>query len=147
MNRRRKARELLVQALYASEVGDKNLAESIDEQIERRGPSEDPVLYVHRVGNELVAHADQFDGRIDGALKGWSPERVAIVERCILRVALCEFLYIPETPPKVALNEALELAKTFSTDDAARFVNGVLDRLMKESIEGAGEGQGEASPD
>lgn len=133
MGRQRKARELLVQALYASEVGGKNLADAVTEQIERRGPTSSTVEYVEKVSQELQRESADLDKQIDAALTGWSPERVGAVERAILRLALLEMLHIPETPAKVAISEAVDLAKTYSSDDAARFVNGVLDHILREN--------------
>jgi len=132
MGRQRKARELLVQALYASEVGGKDLADAVREQIERRGPTPATVEYVERVCEELQSKRAELDKQIDAALTGWSPERVGVVERAILRLALLEMLHIEETPAKVAISEAVDLAKTYSSDDAARFVNGVLDHILRE---------------
>lgn len=132
MGRRRKARELMVQAAYAAKVGDKSLEDAVAEQVERRGPTQDTLEYVERLRVELERHSDELDVRINAALTGWSPERVGAVERAILRLALLEILHLPETPPKVAISEAVDLAKTYSTDDASRFVNGVLDRILKD---------------
>jgi N utilization substance protein B len=133
MGRQRKARELLVQALYASEVGGKDLADAVSEQIERRGPTSSTVEYVEKVSQELQRESAELDKQIDAALTGWSPERVGAVERAILRLALLEMLHISETPAKVAISEAVDLAKTYSSDDAARFVNGVLDHILREN--------------
>lgn len=132
MGRRRKARELMVQAAYAATVGGKSLDEAVAEQLERRAPTEDTAEYVERLRAEWARYGDTLDERIDAALTGWSPERVGAVERAILRLALLEILHLPETPAKVAISEAVDLAKTYSSDDASRFVNGVLDRILKE---------------
>lgn len=133
MGRRRKARELALQALYAWEVGGGTIEQAVEDQAERRHPGPDALQYARRVAAEVFAHRDELDARIDACLVGWDPARVAMVERTILRMALAEVLYIPPTPPAVALNEAVDLARTFSTDDAGRFVNGVLDRALKEA--------------
>ena len=132
MGRRRKARELLIQSFYASEVGGKSLDEAVEEQIERRNPTENTIEYVHRISKAMADHGGELDGRINAALTGWSPERVGVVERAILRLALLEILFIAEVPPKVAISEAVDLARTYSTDDASRFINGVLDRIFNE---------------
>jgi len=128
--RRRKARELLVQAFYAAEVGQAPIAEAIATQLERRQPGPEAQEYIRRVGALYAAQLTSLDAEIDGALVGWSPERVGAVERAILRLALLELRHVRDVPPRVVINEALELARTFSTEDAARFVNGVLDRFF-----------------
>ena len=70
-----------------------------------------------------------LDERIDSALRNWTPERVGRVERNILRVALYEMDYEDDVPKKVAINEAIEISKEYGSDEAPRFINGVLDRL------------------
>jgi len=74
-----------------------------------------------------------LDADIDTAVHNWSPERVGRVERNILRIALYEMRHADDVPAAVAINEAIELAKMYGTDDAPRFVNGVLDRLRETS--------------
>lgn len=133
MGRRRKARELLIQSLYASEVGAKSLEDAVAEQIERRNPTDNTIEYVRLIIRAMAEHGGVLDGRINGALTGWSPERVGAVERAILRLALLEILFVEEVPPKVAISEAVDLAKTFSTDDSSRFINGVLDTIFNEN--------------
>ncbi len=135
MGRRRKARELLVQSLYASEVGAKTLDEAVAEQIERREPTSTTIAYVDRIREVMAEHSHELDDRIDAALTGWSPERVGAVERAILRLALLEILFVEEIPPKVAISEAVDLARTYSSDDASRFINGVLDHILNEKAE------------
>lgn len=130
MGRRRKARELLVQALYAAEVGQSPLPEAIAIQMERRNPGDEAREYIHRIAALYAEHGDGLDAVIDEALVGWSPERVGAVERAILRLALLEMKHARDVPPRVVVNEALDLTRTFSTEDAARFVNGVLDRFV-----------------
>jgi len=61
----------------------------------------------------------------------WRPERMAVLDRLILRMAACELLRDPETPPPVVINEALELARTFSTEESVKFINGMLDAIRK----------------
>ncbi len=71
-----------------------------------------------------------LDGDIDAALKGWTPERVGHIERNVIRIAVFEMGSIDDVPPKVAINEAIELAKSYGTDESPAFVNAVLDRIM-----------------
>ncbi len=79
----------------------------------------------------VIAHCDELDGHIASALTNWTPERVGRIERNILRVALFEMAYCEDVPNKVAINEAIEIAKSFAADEAPRFINGVLDRLKE----------------
>jgi N utilization substance protein B len=82
----------------------------------------------------VTDHVTAIDALIADAAQHWRLERMAIVDRIILRLAVFEFLHQPETPAKVIINEAIELTRTFSTDDAVRFVNGMLDGI-RTSIE------------
>ena len=78
-----------------------------------------------------VANIDQLDGVVRAHAENWRLERMAAVDRNILRVALFELLHQPKTPPAAVINEALEIARRFSTGDSVEFVNGVLDGIRK----------------
>ena len=77
-------------------------------------------------------HEAKIDEMISGYAQNWEIERMAVVDRNILRQGIFELLWAEEVPPKVAINEALEVAKKFSTQESSRFINGVLDRIHKE---------------
>ena len=132
MTRRRKARELLVQSLYAAEISSSSLEHALTDQIARRNPGKDSIEYIRARAKYQAAHREELDEAIDAVLTGWRPERVSPVERCILRMSLGELREVGSPPAGVVLDEAVELARTFSGDDAARFVNGVLDKLLKQ---------------
>ena len=78
----------------------------------------------------VVEHGEALDEDIDAALKGWTPERVGRIERNVLRIAVFEMGLVDDVPLKVAINEAIELAKGYGTDESPGFVNAVLDRIM-----------------
>jgi len=88
--------------------------------------------YAERLVRGVVEHREELDTAITSALEHWTPERVGGIERNVLRVALFELRYGQNVPERVAINEAIEVAKRFGADDAPRFVNGVLDRLRKD---------------
>jgi len=81
--------------------------------------------------NGVAANLERIDPLIAEAAEHWRIERMAVMDRIILRLAVYEFLEQPETPGRVIINEALELARTFSTDDAVRFINGILDGIRR----------------
>ena len=85
--------------------------------------------YAHDVIQGVCTHREALDKDITNALHHWTPARVARVEWAILRIALYEMRYQDDVPAKVAINEAVEIAKRYGSDEAPRFVNGVLDRL------------------
>lgn len=82
----------------------------------------------------VIEHRDELDKQIASALKNWTPERVGRIERNLLRIGLFEMAYCEDVPNKVAINEAIEIAKSYGADDAPRFINGVLDRLKETGL-------------
>lgn len=85
--------------------------------------------YAKKLIKGVLKHVEELDGYIDSALTNWAPERVGKIERNILRVALYEIAYTDDVPFKVAINEAIEIAKGYGTDDSPGFINAVLDKL------------------
>ncbi len=132
MSKRRKAREIALQTLYASEISGVGWEDTFGDTIERRKPSGEAVEYARRLVFRVIESRNDLDGRISGILENWELERVSVIDRTILCIALAELLYFPRTPTKVIINEAIEVAHRFSSRDAGRFVNGILDRLARE---------------
>ena len=133
MGRRRKGRELLVQALYAAALSGKPLAECVDDQLERRGSAPETAAFVRPLAGLIDRHRAALDRRLDALLEHWDPSRVGVTERAILRLALAELTYCPDVPPAVVIDEACELARTFCDEPAVGFVNGLLDRARREA--------------
>jgi len=132
MSRRRKAREIALQTLYAEEVSGADWRAAFRDNVERRKPSEEVVEYAMRLVTNVMDEKADLDRMIKDRLENWALERVSVVDRTILRVALSELLHCPEVPTNVIMNEAIEIAQKFSSADAGRFVNGVLDSLARE---------------
>lgn len=86
--------------------------------------------FMETLSRGVLDHLDELDKAITEASKNWSLERIAIIDKIILRIAIFELLKT-ETPPKVVLNEAIELAKNYSTENSSKFINGLLDSLAK----------------
>ncbi len=84
----------------------------------------------------------EVDAKLRGLADNWDFERLAVVDRNILRLAIYEMLFCPEIPPVVSINEAIEIAKKFSTAESGKFVNGLLDRVKKELLRPARQGAG-----
>jgi len=137
MSRRRKAREIVLQALYEREFSDLPNDEIVERLIAGREPSEETAAHARALFAATVEHLDDIDGTIAAALENWEMGRVALVDKNILRFALAELLYFADVPPAVVINEAIEIARRYSTDDAGRFVNGLLDRFAREHRRGA----------
>jgi len=134
MGRRRKARELALQLLYELDLRDGGeVEEAIEEFWQRQGASEETVReFADRLVRGTKAHQAKIDELIARFAERWDLERMAVVDRNVLRAGIFELLWAPEVPPKVAINEALEIARKFSTEDSTRFINGVLDRVRRE---------------
>jgi N utilization substance protein B len=123
------ARELALQALFSVEIGHRDAAEVLDEYLSTFSESAQR-LFVKDLVLGTLEHAQESDERITPLLEGWTIERLPTIDRLLLRMAAFELRHRPETPRPVIINEAVELAKRFSTEDSGRFVNGVLSALM-----------------
>jgi N utilization substance protein B len=137
---RRRARESALQILYQAEVGRMGPQEAIGSfwRIDRSGDvgddevAADQQAFANELARETLARTADIDRLIAAHAHNWRLERMAIIDRLVLRLAVCELLTHPGTPPKVVINEALELARTFSGEASVAFVNGVLDAVRKE---------------
>ena len=136
-NQRRKAREVALQALYELDVADHPVAASIEWLTEEVGLSGGSSDYAQELLDGVVRQRDEIDTYIHKYAPAWPVSQLPVVDRNILRLALFEIRYGQGIPTKVAINEAVELAKTFGSDSSARFVNGVLGSVVDE-IGGAG---------
>jgi N utilization substance protein B len=133
MGRRRRAREVALQFLYQLDLQGEDVAEPHADEFWARHPVD---AETREFADTLVRGTKRQQGKIDDLIsqyaEHWALDRMAAVDRNLLRLALYELLWHSETPPKVAINEAIEIAKKFGTQESSRFVNGVLDRIHKE---------------
>jgi len=145
MGRRRRAREQALKLLYQMDVAP---ARDLDAALElfwkERGEkdSEEVRSYADTIVRGVLEATGRIDDLITSHTHNWRLERIAAVDRNILRMAIFEFLYQPEVPRAVVINEAIEVAKRYSTEESSQFINGVLDgirRILKEGGEQAGE--------
>ena len=130
------AREAAVQMLYQWEVGKLSMLEVMSTYWTPGLMSDEPIgdelrEFATALANGVAASLERIDPLIIEAAEHWRIERMAVMDRIILRLAVYEFLDQPQTPGRVIINEALELARTFSTDDAVRFINGILDGIRR----------------
>lgn len=130
MPSRRMARELALQALFSVEVGRREPAEVLDEYLAHYGESGHR-LFVKDLVLGTLEHQDETDRALVPLLEGWTIERLPTIDRLLLRMGTFELRHRPQTPGPVVINEAVELAKKFSTEDSGRFVNGVLSSVSK----------------
>ncbi len=141
---RRRAREAALQMLYQWEVGRMSPEEAIAAhgEIEQAARLETPES--ERFAADLVlgttAHLAEIDPIIAGSAEHWRPERMAVIDRLILRMAVFQLRHVPDVPPAVVIDEAIELARRFGGEESGRFVNGVLDAVKRQQ-EAAGRPQ------
>lgn len=133
---RHRAREAALQMLYQWEVGRLPMIEVTSTFWTPGLTGEDPLTREHRafataLVTGVAAAQERIDPLIVQAAEHWRLERMAVMDRLILRLAVYEFLEQPGTPSRVIINEALELARTFSSDEAVRFINGILDGIRR----------------
>ena len=133
---RHRARESALQILYAWDVGHADIEQAIDfffthQWAGAERPPEDLRQFAAGLARETVGRLSAIDPLIADTTERWRPERMAVLDRLILRMAVCEMLLDSGTPAAVIINEALELARTFSTEDAVKFINGMLDGVRK----------------
>jgi len=123
---RRKARALALQTLYEVDSSGHNPEDVLTNQLGENPLSEDNAAFLRKLVGGVVREKKQLDESIRRFAPAWPVEQMPIIDRSILRLAIFELLFDNSTPVKVAINEAVELAKAFGGDNSARFVNGVL---------------------
>jgi transcription antitermination factor NusB len=133
MGKRRKARELALQLLYQLDVqGEGSPTPHLDEFWTRHPVDVEVRDFAEALVRGTKLHEAKIDELISQYAQHWELDRMAVVDRNILREGIFEILWAGDVPPKVAINEALEVAKKFSTQESSRFINGILDRIHKE---------------
>ena len=133
MGKRRKARELALQCLYQLDVQNEADPSRQLPEFWRRHPVDPEVQsFAEHLVRGTKLHQGKIDELIQQYAENWELERMAVVDRNILREGIFELLWMSEVPPKVVINEALEIAKKFSTHESSSFINGILDRVHKE---------------
>jgi N utilization substance protein B len=128
---RRRAREVLFRIVYQADVTGDPLARVWDERRAEERLSEDQESLVADVIGAIAGRAAEVDAEIERAAEHWRLDRLAATDRSVLRAAVGEVMARPGTPVRVILDEAIELAKRYGSDESGRFVNGVLDRVAR----------------
>jgi transcription antitermination protein NusB len=131
MASRRKSREFALQMLFQWEVGAHSPQKVIASFLPTHNAGAEVKEFARGLFEGTVEHIESIDPLLRSHTEHWKLERMAAVDRNVLRLALYEMLHHPETPPAVVINEALELARRFSAAESVEFVNGVLDAVRK----------------
>lgn len=130
MKTRRKARITALQVLFEVDMVHHDVEASLDGRLEASPLPEPAVTFCRSLLQGVLVHLDTIDAVIQGIASEWPIEQMAAIDRCVLRLAAYEILFAQDVPAKVAINEAIELAKAFGGDSSGRFVNGVLGTLL-----------------
>ena len=129
MSARTKARKRALDVLFSADVRDISITEALEAEAERAASEPDRAaswLYAREILDGVIDHSAEIDEIIETYARGWSLERMPAVDRAIVRIAVWEILYNPEVPGAVAVDEAVEAAKTLSTEESSSYVNGLL---------------------
>ena len=137
MGTRRKSRELALQALYQGEQAGQNGLLVFEEFCAHFQVNKKSIPYAKKLLDGVQEKADAINQLISKYAENWRLERMSVIDRNILRLAVYEVHYQDDVPTSVAINEAVEIAKRYSTDDSGPFINGILDSMAKEEASGA----------
>ena len=135
MATRRDGREWALQIIFSQDLNTReNLVAVIDDFFEQHATSDPRTrVFTEQLVQGVVDNRQEIDARIERYAEHWKIRRMGVVDRNVLRIAVYELFYSEDVPPAVVLNEAIDLAKYFSTSDSGKFVNGILDRACRDS--------------
>lgn len=129
---RRTAREGVLEALFSHQFSDTERKVTIDRVLENAPDRKDNLDFITLLFNSVLDNVKWADELIKAHLQNWEFDRVAKVDRVLLRMGICEIYFIKEVPSKVSITEMVEIAKVYSTDESPSFINGILDAVYKD---------------
>ena len=133
MRKRTRSRELALQMLYQIDARGPEFVSTMDEFLQGEAADDAEVqAFTRKLVNGTIDSREDIDIILTAAAENWRLERMALVDRNILRMAIFEMLHVEDIPAKVSINEAIELGKRFSTKQSGSFINGILDRIRRE---------------
>jgi N utilization substance protein B len=132
MGKRRSSRELALKFLYQFELNEGDLDEQIKLFLERNSSQEGVENFMKELVMSLVSKMKEIDEIIQKYSDHWILDRMTVIDRNILRIGTCELLLNFSTPPKVVINEAIDIAKKYGNEDSPEFINGILDKVYNE---------------
>ncbi|HDL17749.1 MAG TPA: transcription antitermination factor NusB [Bacteroidetes bacterium] len=129
---RREGREYTLRVLYAFEMTKNPVEDIFHDSLMGRLSAKKTENFSSELVHLCVEHEKEFDKIIRSKALNWEFHRIAILDRIVLRIGICELIYFPDIPPKVSINEAIEIAKKYSTEKSGLFVNGILDAVLQD---------------
>lgn len=130
MKKRTRSRELALQFLYQLDLRGDDLVSESKDYVRAEERDAETQKFALRLIEGTFEHWDEIDKSIQSVAQNWNISRMAVVDRNVLRLATYELLHCKDIPPKVAINEAIELGKRYSTSNSGAFINGILDKIM-----------------
>lgn len=127
--RRRTIREKVLQVLYAHNVSKEPITFVIDTILVDLQDHKADFDFAKQLIYKVIQHEEELDNVIKAKVANWEFNRIAVIDKFLLRMGICELMYLHEIPPKVTINEAIEIAKNYSTEKSSKFINGVLDSV------------------
>jgi len=134
LGKRRKSREFALQVLYHWDITGQDASRTLVQFEDHFSPSPGIDEFAERVVLGVLEHREEIDRLIERYSENWRLDRMTPIDRNLLRMATFEFLYCDEIPPKVTLNEAIDLGKRFGSEESGSFINGILDQIQKEMV-------------
>ena len=132
MGKRRRSREIILKLLYQKELNEQNPEDMLEQFWHEREENEEVKIFVASIFCGVNESKDELDTWIMKYSKNWDLNRLSIIDKCILRLSVYELLHRKDIPPKVSINEAIDISKKYSNEDAGKFINGILDKVSKE---------------
>ena len=129
MRARSQAREAALKALYQVDLRPDLTPAEVEEVLRAEAKSEDVLSFARELVSGTRAHLAEIDREVESTAHNWNLKRMAVIDRNVIRMGTFELLHRPDVPPAVAINEAVVMAKKYSTKDSGSFVNGILDKI------------------
>ena len=128
--KRRHIRELVMQALYALEISKDAPQHVVDTILGELKENHADFDFARSLFITSISHQAEIDKRLKSKTEHWEFHRIALIDKILLRMSLTEMLHFPDIPPKVTINEAIEIAKDYSTESSGHFINGIMDAIL-----------------
>jgi N utilization substance protein B len=135
LGKRRRSREFALQVLYQLEIKKEDVLQAMGQLGAHFSPGGKEDEFSKRIVLGVTEHLQEIDRLIEERSEHWRLDRMTIIDRNILRIAIFELLYCDEVPPKVTLNEAIDLGKRYGSEESGGFINGILDRIQNEVVQ------------
>ena len=130
-SKRRIVREKVLQLLYAYEMN-RDFFDKLSKEILSEVYDKADKKFALELIKKVIANIEYIDKRISSRVTNWEMSRIALIDKILLRMGICEILFFPDIPPKVSINESIEIAKDYSTASSGKFINGILDAILAE---------------